>query len=319
MKITLLLAMCSIILAGCVSSKVSVTPVGDNGDLTGVPKITIPKGMIVYSTKTIKNKETGISSQKPELSVRYSNDGDVYLITPQRRRWVETQLAPTYQKDSTIMTSLGVETKDKRAEFAKQIVDLAAAAGGDLTFLDASRSTCPNVSYEQLGAMFEANFMTNNRSADGPKIVTYPGHSSENNDGGTGKCTGKMTISPVPADAATKQDFLNYTKNGKKDVTIVPYAACREVEVDIKTHLGTQIQATLAIPDLRYVRVQQLPLNGKISFESVCSTPSIEAEGSQMPDDFGQLIEVVKLLQNPEDNTSTSSDTSKPNTNGSGN
>ena len=77
----------------------------------------------------------------------------MYVASPARRYWVDTELAPIYKSGTSQLESLGVETKDKRAEFASKIVDIAAIIGADLTFFDADGgSVCKSISQAQLTA-----------------------------------------------------------------------------------------------------------------------------------------------------------------------
>lgn len=296
-KVTVAISL-AVISSSCATSKVNLKKVSD-GDLSGDVKIQLQAASVELSQKEVElpdpdNSSKKIKVKKWDIEAKYHPSQLMYIASPVRRRWVDTELAPVYKSGTSRLESIGVETKDKRAEFASKIVEIAKIIGPDLTFLDADEDPiCKSINQSDLAVSMK-------------DLERGAGSKQMNVD----SCQIQMEFGPIPPDAVSVTDFDSFIKEGKKDLRVVPYAACRATKVTFST---LKVTKDLALPDERYVRVQKLPYKGKVVFDEGCGAPSIEAEGDQTPDDLEALKGILEAFQNEEKDNSASNDTTAAN------
>lgn len=288
----------AVMLCACATSKVSLKRVTE-GDLSGDVKIQIPSASVELFANEVeipdpKDPNKKIKQKKWDIKAVYVPSDMMYIASPVRRRWVDTELAPIYKSGTSQLESLGVETKDKRAEFASKIVDIASIIGADLTFFDADEeSVCKGITQAELTASMEGI----------SRGVSEKTLARDN-------CPIKLELGSISPDAVSVVDFESHIDAGKNNVRIIPFAACRPIKI---TYDILNLSKELVIPDANYLRAQKLPFNGKLTFDGGCGVPSIEAEGDQTPNDLEALENILKAFQNEEADNSGANQT--PSTN----
>jgi len=272
-------------LAGCgaVVPKVSYQEVNGQDD-KGLIKFRLQRSTILLDRKKDKDGKDVSPQEILMTSVPADRaDDPVYAIMPQDNFFTTTHLKVTHRANTDLIESLGTEIEDKRIQFIQQV-------GGFITGLlgvaGASADTFPSY-IDVTKFVDEIEDKEKARQAISKTGEKLP-------DGNT---TYNIDIGPVSKDAIERGKFI--TNHDGKTVSVLFYAACRDVNVHFTTDPAKNKVFNLRISDPNFVQTIQLPAKGKIDMHTGCGV-NVTSEKADVATDIkivNELISQVKSIR----------------------
>lgn len=281
----------ALLLAGCATPSASYSKLDANtGDLEGRIKLSLPQADLQI-TRTVQRRQDQPEVVNFRIEAQISASEHTYLIEPNNRLWSETRLNPTYVEGTTVLSSLSVETLDKTVSTLTDLVGFAAAIGADLTVgIRGDSVSGDEACFGRVDSSTLYSTMPKDRA--GKNGVALP--LSE-------QCELRADFGDIAPDAISRTQFESLFADGR--TRLIPSAACREVSVSFLAgarRLPIEPLRVL-VPDANYVRVTQMPVQGKMDFTKLCSPPSVVSEDSEAGFSLSKLTDLVNLFQNEEE------------------
>lgn len=215
------------------------------------------------------------------------------FVEPFDGLWSLTQLAPTYRANSSQFATLGVQTIDRRKEFAEDIVGIVSAFG-DATFLADAAGSSPYISCVAIEPEWIRDQLANKPREQEVQAMALPRAST------SPACRIDAYFSPLPTDAIALTDI---SVDDRTSYLLIE--ACRRITIDYRyyaTSSATVVHTRWVgyVPDPAYARRAPLPYSGTLDRSNVCSPPTLTLGESKPAAPFSVFRNILAPFRNPD-------------------
>ena len=345
LKVVTAVAALGVIVVACATPRVSFHTPGPNGSMSGNLLMALPQMSIEFTEQEEdgakddgkgddkgKGKDKGRGgSQASEdeqrlVTHRFAAQGKLeqssvaYIVRPERLRWLETRLAPTYVQDTNILQKLSIQTVDRRVSFVQSVLSFAGSLGINLQAASETYVPCSyRMSAAQVARLMDGVPRTGSaEEIDAiPTLRTSPEINAQEAAAlSETTCRIRMRIGAVPPDAVLRSEFEGLFVRpdtgggggvlGHRGVSeVIPYAACRRVEIWLNNRQNALSNAVHTeeeyIPDLNYVRVVRMPYKATMNFSRTCSPVDITDVSDPEKTDLQVWTEIFNVLRGEEE------------------